>query len=93
MPCGMWNLPGPRIEPMSPALAGRFLTTGPPGRSLCQILDSNVLCIFGIEKYHQCAPPKGKTFPSEVFIFPHPHQHSTLLMFSLLMFSLLLTAL
>ena len=27
----MWDLPGPGIEPMSPALAGRFLTTVPPG--------------------------------------------------------------
>ena len=25
-----WNLPGPGIKLMSPALAGRFLTTGPP---------------------------------------------------------------
>ena len=31
--CGMWDLPGPGIEPMSPALAGRFLTTAPPGKS------------------------------------------------------------
>ena len=30
---GVWNLPGPGIRPVSPALAGRFLTTGPPGRS------------------------------------------------------------
>ena len=29
----MWDLPGPGIEPMSPALAGGFLTTVPPGRS------------------------------------------------------------
>ena len=27
----IWNLP--RIEPMSPVLAGRFLTTGSPGKS------------------------------------------------------------
>ena len=31
--CGMWDLPGPGFEPMSPALAGRFLTTAPPGKS------------------------------------------------------------
>ena len=30
---GMWDLPGPGIEPMSPALAGGFLTTAPPGKS------------------------------------------------------------
>ena len=29
----MWDLPGPRLEPVSPALAGRFLTTMPPGKS------------------------------------------------------------
>ena len=29
---GMWELPGPGLEPMSPALAGGFLTTAPPGR-------------------------------------------------------------
>ena len=30
---GMWDLPGPGIEPVFPALAGRFLTTVPPGKS------------------------------------------------------------
>ena len=30
----MWNLPGPEIEPVSLALQGRFLTTGPPGKFL-----------------------------------------------------------
>ena len=28
---GMWDLPGPALEPVSPALAGGFLTTAPPG--------------------------------------------------------------
>ena len=31
---GMWNLPRPGIEPMSPALAGGFLSTVPPGEVL-----------------------------------------------------------
>ena len=30
----MRDLPGPGIEPVSLALQGRFLTTGPPGKSL-----------------------------------------------------------
>ena len=30
--CGMWDLPGPGIEPVSPELAGGFLTTVPPGK-------------------------------------------------------------
>ena len=33
MLCGMWNLPGPGIEPGSPALSARFLSTVPPGKS------------------------------------------------------------
>ena len=32
--CSMWDLPRPGIKPMCPALAGRFLTTRPPGKSL-----------------------------------------------------------
>ena len=31
---GMWNLPGPGVEPVSPALPDRFLTTGPAGKSI-----------------------------------------------------------
>ena len=31
--CGMWGLPRPGLEPVSPALAGGFLTTAPPGKS------------------------------------------------------------
>ena len=29
-----WDLPGPGIKPLSPALGGGFLTTGPLGKSL-----------------------------------------------------------
>ena len=29
---GMWDLPRPELEPVSPALAGGFLTTAPPGK-------------------------------------------------------------
>ena len=33
---GMWDLPRPGFEPVSPALAGRFSTTAPPGKpNLC----------------------------------------------------------
>ena len=30
---GMWDPPGPGLEPVSPALAGGFSTTAPPGKS------------------------------------------------------------
>ena len=33
----MWDLPGSGLEPVSPALAGRFLTTVPPGKSPCTL--------------------------------------------------------
>ena len=29
---GTWDLPGPGLEPVFPALAGGFLTTVPPGK-------------------------------------------------------------
>ena len=37
----MWDLPGPGLKPVSPALAGGLLTTAPPGKPpmlllLCQ---------------------------------------------------------
>ena len=31
---GMWDLPRPGLEPVSPALAGTFSTTAPPGKPL-----------------------------------------------------------
>ena len=31
--CGMWDLPTPGIKPKSPLLAGKFLSTMPPGKS------------------------------------------------------------
>ena len=34
----MWDLPRPGLEPMSPALAGRFSTTAPSGKPYAWIL-------------------------------------------------------
>ena len=31
---GLWDPPRPGLEPVSPALAGRFSTTAPPGKPL-----------------------------------------------------------
>ena len=39
----MWDLPGPGLEPMSPALAGGFLTIVPPGQSKFDYLDELLL--------------------------------------------------
>ena len=38
--CNMWDLPRPGLEPMSPALAGRFSTTAPPGRPVRVVYNS-----------------------------------------------------
>ena len=44
LPRGMWNPSGPRIEPISPALAGGFLTAGPPGKPW-HVISGNVLAM------------------------------------------------
>ena len=44
MPCRIL-VPQPGLEPMSPALQGGFLTTGPPGKSLRQTFISNIFTV------------------------------------------------
>ena len=39
--CGMWDPPRPGLEPASPALAGRFSTTAPPGKPTNVLLTVN----------------------------------------------------
>ena len=39
--CGIF--PGPGIEPVTPALAGRFFTTEPPGKPLPEVLKIKLL--------------------------------------------------
>ena len=36
----MWDLPRPGLEPVSPALAGRFSTTAPPGKPSPKLLNT-----------------------------------------------------
>ena len=43
-PHGMWDLPGPGVEPVFPALAGGFLTTGPPGKPRDCSFDPRLEC-------------------------------------------------
>ena len=52
LPHSLWNRPGPGIEPMLPALAGGFLHTGPPGKSIYSIFNtSSILPEFYIYVY------------------------------------------
>ena len=39
---GMWDPLRPGLEPVSPALAGRFSTTAPPGKPLHEVLTKGV---------------------------------------------------
>ena len=51
---GMWDPPRPGLEPVSPALAGRFSTTAPPGKPRWALLTYNqpaVLLIHNIWLY------------------------------------------
>ena len=41
---GMWDLPGPGLEPVSPALAGGLSTTAPPGKPLILFFNFFWLC-------------------------------------------------
>ena len=43
---GMWDLPRPGLEPVSPALAGRFSTTAPPGKPISPLLFNIVLGVL-----------------------------------------------
>ena len=42
----MWDLPRPGLKPVSPALAGGFLTTVPPGKSWAVFLFPKYFLIF-----------------------------------------------
>ena len=42
----VWDLPRPGLKPVSPALAGRFSTTVPPGKPKTLFLKSRVTSIF-----------------------------------------------
>ena len=52
---GMWDLPRPGLEPVSPALAGGFLTTAPLGKPtvwiLRIILETNETCGYFFEHH------------------------------------------
>ena len=55
----MWDLPRPGLEPVSPALAGRFSTTAPPGKperifiALYPVLHMNVYLTWILDSHPQ----------------------------------------
>jgi len=57
----MWNLPRPRINPMSPALIGGFLTTGPPEKSQSFPFKVAIRNVTGVEERNLIKDEKGRT--------------------------------
>ena len=54
---GMWDLPRPGLDPMSPALAGGFLTTEPPGKPQTSSSDSFNFTLICITLYLMSVSP------------------------------------
>ena len=74
---GMWDLPRPGLEPVSPALAGRLSTTAPPGKdppsALMQpfiLYNHSTLYFFNI---FFVTKDKKKTHPWHLFL-ASPHE-------------------
>ena len=81
---GMWDPPGPGLEPVSPALAGRLSTTVPPGKPFCPFLIglfvfltlSCVRCLYSLDIH-----------PLSVILFANIFSHSVGCLFVLSMVS------
>ena len=71
LPQGMYDLPGPGIELLSPALQGRFLTTGPPGKPIMELfknggdLVAKVCPTLATPWSVACQAPLSMRFPRE----------------------------
>ena len=72
---GMWGLPGPGLEPVFPELAGGFLTTAPPGKSLSTSIyslndeDYNLKLLASFPCYWAAGLPSDCSW--NVVDFPH----------------------
>ena len=63
----MWDLPRPGLEPVSPALAGRFSTTAPPGKPSSSFF-------FPGKKWHaagMCITASPRLWPGQPLPFSH----------------------
>ena len=70
---GMWDLPRPGLEPVSPALAGRFSTTAPPGKPCCYFL-LLLLLTFNLVEFQASTNTWARY--SKRATFPEPLKHT-----------------
>ena len=62
----MWNLPRLGVQPVSPALEGGFLTTGPRGKSSLDIfLEENTSSVVFYPIDSECVTKKGYSPPTK----------------------------
>ena len=70
---GMWDLPRTGLEPVSPALPGRFSTTAPPGKPKDIILDmigiESTILLFDLYLFLLLFPPSVSPFPPSFELF------------------------
>ena len=62
----MWDLPGPGLEPVPPALAGGFLTTVPPGKPPSFLFKKTIFfqAVLGLQQTFVCRFLHGYKFPT-----------------------------
>ena len=65
---GMWDLPGPGLEPVSPALAGGFSTTAPPGKPFLGSYIRGLQALHGYFQSSHCVPCRHLTAHLLVYI-------------------------
>ena len=65
---GMWDLPRPGLEPVSPALAGGLPTTAPPGKPYLVVLICISMTTNGAERLSMCLLAICVSFFWAVFI-------------------------
>ena len=87
---GMWDPPRPGLEPVSPALAGRFSTTAPPGKPPSFFFEQLFSILLGIQYTQQGNGwVAWKMFSTVAALFDIPTRNPSTSSPTLVIFSLL----
>lgn len=81
----MWDLPGPELEPETPALADGLFTTDPPGKTLDPLTHKGlVICLFCFIRHDDDAGHlAGYHVDSPILLFQKTFLHYSLIIFFL----------